>query len=116
MHLSLAVAAKAHAHVVPSRVAGAELRSGLWTAAGLVASPVTGHAHVEVCGRLGLDEEIKTLNISVSRLQRKACPMRTYICCIPLIKCSQRRDWAWRDEPSLVGTGGQEAPTLNHKC
>jgi hypothetical protein len=42
--------------------------------------------------------------------------LHTYVCCIPLIKYSQRGDRARWDEPSLVEAGGQGVPTLNHKC
>ena len=51
MYLPLIVAAKAHAHAVPSRAADAELQSGLRRPAGLVVNSVI---HIEACGRLAL--------------------------------------------------------------
>jgi hypothetical protein len=53
IHLPLAVAVKVRVHAVPSHAAGAELQSGLRTAAGLVANPVTGRARVAVYEILG---------------------------------------------------------------
>ena len=49
-----AVAAKAHAHAVPSRAVDAELRNSLLMLAGLVMKSAMDHAQVEVREELGL--------------------------------------------------------------
>jgi hypothetical protein len=116
MHLPLAVAVKVHTHAIPSHAAGAELQSGLRTVAGLVANPVTGRARVAVYKDRVWGEKTEILSIFPSVISKCKRVLHTYICCIPLIKYSQRGDRAWWDEPSLVEAGGQGVPTLNHKC